>query len=135
MSIWWKTDINIESLSEYFDFSPTKKVEKVAYKINRAKRNTEKDTICRENQLMRLSSGMGEKSHDVKIPIPRLKILEKILKLYLYPSLPDSIICVGARWRQIGAFRPFGRDCTRLRDRRRSCIVFKRSCRGFSIIY
>ena len=40
-------------------------------------------------------------------------------------SVPDSLICVGDRWRQIAAFRPLRRDCTRLSDRRMSWIVSK----------
>ena len=39
--------------------------------------------------------------------------------------VPDSMICVGSRLRQIGAFRPLRRDCIRLRHRRRSWIVSK----------
>ena len=39
------------------------------------------------------------------------------------PSAPDSLICVDSRLRQIGAFRPLRRDCTRLRHRRMSWIM------------
>ena len=35
-------------------------------------------------------------------------------------SVPDSLMCVGSRVRQIGAFRPLRRDCARLKDRRMS---------------
>ena len=40
-------------------------------------------------------------------------------------SVPDNLICVGSRVRQIGAFRPLRRDCTRLRQRRISWVVSK----------
>ena len=51
--------------------------------------------------------------------------LESIYQKCLNRSVPDSIICVGIGWRQISAFQPLGRDCTRLRDRRMSWIVSK----------
>ena len=40
-----------------------------------------------------------------------------LLLLSVNPPVPERFICVGARWRQIGAFRPLRRDCARLRDR------------------
>ena len=51
--------------------------------------------------------------------------LNQTLNLTLNPSVPDSLICVGARWRQIGGFRPLKSDLTRLRDRRMNWIVSK----------
>ena len=45
---------------------------------------------------------------------------------YFNPSVPDSLICVGSRWHQIGAFQSLRRDCERLRDRRKLWIVSKR---------
>ena len=41
-------------------------------------------------------------------------------KKYLNPSVPDSIICVGSRWRQISTFRLLTRDGSRLRARKMS---------------
>ena len=41
------------------------------------------------------------------------------------PSVPDSFICVGSRLRQIDAFRPFRRVCTRLTHRRMLWMVSK----------
>ena len=58
-------------------------------------------------------------------------MFEIILLLDFNPSVPDSLICVGARMRQIGAFRPLRRDCVRLRDRRMSWIVSKRRAAVF----
>ena len=40
-------------------------------------------------------------------------------------SVPESLICVGSRLRQIGAFRLLRRDCTGLRHRRMSWTVSK----------
>ena len=52
--------------------------------------------------------------------------LDETLPNYLInPSVPDKSICVGARCRQIGEFRPLRRDFTRLKDRRMSWIVSK----------
>ena len=45
------------------------------------------------------------------------------LNVILNPSVPDSIICVGSRLSQIGAFWPLTSDCTRLRHRRMSWMV------------
>ena len=46
-------------------------------------------------------------------------------RLQFNPSVPESLICVGSRWRQIDAFQPSRRDCTRLRHRRTSWMVAK----------
>ena len=43
----------------------------------------------------------------------------------LHPSVPDSLICAGSRWRQIGAFGPMRRDCARLRNSWTSKMVSK----------
>ena len=47
------------------------------------------------------------------------------------PSVPYKSICVGARCRQIGEFRPLRRDFTRLKDRKMSWIVSKGRSAGF----
>ena len=41
-------------------------------------------------------------------------------------SIPDSVICVWNRLREIGKFRPVRGDCPRPRDRRISLLVSKR---------
>ena len=40
-----------------------------------------------------------------------------IIIKYFNPLLPDSLICVRSRLRQISSFRPERTDCTRLRNR------------------
>ena len=41
------------------------------------------------------------------------------------PSVPDSILCVGSRWRQIGVFRFLRRNSTRVGDTRMSLLEAK----------
>ena len=71
--------------------------------------------IDRDNFQFRAKSGIKRSFQSL------ISIYQKCLKR----SVPDSIIRVGIGWRQISAFRPLGRDCTRLRDRKMSWIVSK----------
>ena len=52
-----------------------------------------------------------------------MKDTSQVFQIVFNPSVPDSLTCVGARWRQIGAFWPLRRNCTRLRNHRKSWIV------------
>ena len=65
--------------------------------------------------------------------MPSCKKNLEVPAFYTNLSVPDSLICIGSRVRQIGAFRLLKTDCTRLRHRRMSWVVSKG--RGvFSII-
>ena len=58
-------------------------------------------------------------------------LFHDLFHMLLNPSVSDSLICVGSRFGQIGAFRSLRRDCTRLRHRRISWIVSKGRTAGF----